>query len=46
LNRAGLGLIINSSRGVICADDPAAEARALRDLINAIRDDVIRSAQA
>ena len=46
LNRAGLGLIINSSRGVIFADDPAAEARALRDQINAIRDDVIRSAQA
>lgn len=46
LNRAGLGLIINSSRGVIFADDPAAEARALRDRVNAIRDDVSRSAQA
>lgn len=45
LNRAGLGLIINSSRGVIFADDPAAEARALRDQINAIREDVTGSAQ-
>lgn len=45
LNRAGLGLIINSSRGVIFADDPATEARALREQINAIRQDVTRSAQ-
>jgi orotidine-5'-phosphate decarboxylase len=37
LNRAGLGLIVNSSRGIIFADDPAAEARALRDAINAVR---------
>jgi len=37
LNRAGLGLIINSSRGIIFAEDPAAEARALRDAINAVR---------
>ncbi len=31
----GRGLLINSSRGVIFADDPAAEARALRDEIRA-----------
>jgi orotidine-5'-phosphate decarboxylase len=31
LDADGSGLLINSSRGVIFADDPAAEARALRD---------------
>jgi len=39
LNSAGLGLIINSSRGIIFADDPAGAARALRDAINAHRQD-------
>lgn len=34
LNSAGQGLIINASRGVILADEPAAAARALRDDIN------------
>ncbi len=34
-NSAGQGLIINSSRGIIFATDPAAEARALRDAIRA-----------
>lgn len=33
----GLGLIINSSRGIIFADDPGAAARALRDTINTHR---------
>jgi len=37
LNAAGLGLIVNSSRGIIFAPDPAAQARALRDAINAFR---------
>ncbi len=37
LNRAGLGMIINSSRGILFAADPAAEARALRDAINTYR---------
>lgn len=37
LNRHGLGLVINSSRGVIFADDPALAARELRDVINAYR---------
>lgn len=46
LNRTGLGLIINSSRGIIFSEDPAAEARALRDQMNAIREDVLRSTQA
>jgi orotidine-5'-phosphate decarboxylase len=34
LNRIGKGLIINSSRGIIFADDPAQAARQLRDEIN------------
>lgn len=34
VNRAGKGLIVNSARGIIFADDPAAEACALRDEIN------------
>ena len=37
LNRAGRGLIINSSRGIIFADDPAAAAAGLRAAINAHR---------
>ncbi|MCY3779831.1 MAG: orotidine-5'-phosphate decarboxylase [Chloroflexi bacterium] len=37
LNSAGRGLIINSSRGVIFADDPAAAADALRAAINSHR---------
>jgi orotidine-5'-phosphate decarboxylase len=37
LNRAGMGLIINAARRVIFADDPAAEAHALRDEINRYR---------
>ena len=37
LNNFGRGLIINSSRGIIFADDPAQAAAALRDKINAGR---------
>ncbi len=33
LDAAGRGLLINSSRGIIFADDPAAQARILRDEI-------------
>ena len=33
LDANGRGLLINSSRGIIFADDPAVEARALRDQI-------------
>lgn len=33
----GRGLIINSSRGIIFADDPAEAARALRDTVNLYR---------
>jgi orotidine-5'-phosphate decarboxylase len=33
----GNGMIINSSRGIIFADDPAAAARSLRDTINRYR---------
>lgn len=39
LNSAGRGLIINSSRSIIFADDPASAAAHLRDAINAARDD-------
>lgn len=34
LNREGKGLIINSSRGIIFAENPREEAKRLRDLIN------------
>jgi orotidine-5'-phosphate decarboxylase len=37
LNSHRLGLVINSSRGVIFADDPAQAARELRDVINVYR---------
>lgn len=37
LNRARRGLIINSSRGIIFADDPAEAAASLRDAINRFR---------
>lgn len=37
LNSAGRGLIINSSRGIIFAEDPAAAASNLRAAINACR---------
>ncbi len=37
LNSARKGMIINASRSIIFADDPAAEARTLRDAINAYR---------
>ncbi len=37
INSTGKGLIISASRSVIFADDPAAEARALRDEINQFR---------
>lgn len=37
LNSAGRGMIINSSRGIILADDPAEAARSLRDAINLYR---------
>ncbi len=33
-NAAGRGLLINASRGILFADDPAAAARDLRDAIN------------
>ena len=36
-NRENGGLIINSSRGIIFADDPARAARSLRDTINMYR---------
>jgi orotidine-5'-phosphate decarboxylase len=37
LDAEGRGLMINSSRGIIFSDDPAAAARNLRDEINAAR---------
>lgn len=37
LNSAGKGLIINSARGIIFADDPAVAARELREEINLYR---------
>jgi len=37
LNAQGKGLIVNSSRGIIFADDPADAARVLRDAINVYR---------
>ena len=37
LREDGLGLLINSSRGIIYADDPRAAAQALRDQINTER---------
>ena len=37
LNSQGRGLIINSSRGIIFAADPAGEAKKLRDEINEYR---------
>jgi len=37
LDAQGKGLLINSSRGILFSDDPAAAARALRDEINAAR---------
>jgi len=37
LNSAGRGLIINSSRGIIFADDPATAAFNLREAINSFR---------
>jgi orotidine-5'-phosphate decarboxylase len=37
LNKAKKGMIINSSRGIIFAEDPAAAARELRDEINRFR---------
>lgn len=37
LNRAGRGLIINSARGIIFADDPAEAASGLRAVINVHR---------
>lgn len=37
LNKKGLGLIINSSRGIIFAGSPAEEAKKLRDEINKYR---------
>jgi len=35
VNRNGMGIMINSSRGIIFSDDPAQAARELRDGINA-----------
>jgi orotidine-5'-phosphate decarboxylase len=35
LDASGLGLIISSSRGILCSDNPAAAARSLRDEIRA-----------
>ena len=37
LNAQGKGLLINSSRGILFSDDPAAAARDLREEINAAR---------
>lgn len=37
LNKEKKGMIINSSRGIIFAEDPAAEAKKLRDEINQYR---------
>ncbi|HNS51869.1 MAG TPA: orotidine-5'-phosphate decarboxylase [Anaerolineae bacterium] len=37
LRRDGLGLVVNSSRGIIAAPDPRAAAAALRDQVNAVR---------
>lgn len=37
LREDGLGLVVNSSRGIIGAADPRAAATALRDQINAVR---------
>ncbi|MBI5671479.1 MAG: orotidine-5'-phosphate decarboxylase [Chloroflexi bacterium] len=37
LNHAGKGIIVNASRSILFADDPAAAARALRDEINRYR---------
>ena len=37
LNAAGKGMIINSSRGIIFADDPAQAAQDVRDAINTYR---------
>ena len=36
-NSQGLGLIINSSRGIIFSDNPKREAKKLRDEINIYR---------
>ncbi len=37
MNSQGRGMIVNASRAVIFADDPAAAARALRDIMNSYR---------
>ena len=37
LNRKGRGLLVNASRGIIFADEPAGKARALCDAINRFR---------
>jgi orotidine-5'-phosphate decarboxylase len=37
IDAGGIGLIINSARGIIFSDDPALAARTLRDEINAAR---------
>jgi uridine monophosphate synthetase len=41
LRADGLGVLINSSRGILYADDPRAAAAALRDEINAVRDGLL-----
>jgi orotidine-5'-phosphate decarboxylase len=40
VNSARAGLIVNSSRGIIHASDPAMKARKLRDEINRYRNSV------
>lgn len=40
LQADGLGVIINSSRGIMYAEDPRKAALALRDQINALRDQI------
>lgn len=40
LDAAGRGLLINSSRGILFSEDPAAAARKLRDEINAAKESV------
>ena len=41
LDADGRGLLINASRSIIFADDPAAEAQALRDDIRSARDEAL-----
>ncbi|MBC7255173.1 MAG: orotidine-5'-phosphate decarboxylase [Chloroflexi bacterium] len=42
----GRGMIINASRSIMYAEDPAAEARRLRDAINALREAIFQASPA